>query len=53
MAPRSTSRSHPGSSGTLVAERRVPYLKVGKYVRFDADDLDRWLDTCRVDPTAS
>ncbi len=34
---------------TLVAERRVPFLKVGKFVRFDADDLDAWLDACRVD----
>ncbi|MCP4965341.1 MAG: helix-turn-helix domain-containing protein [bacterium] len=24
----------------LVAERRVPYLKIGKFVRFDQDDLD-------------
>lgn len=36
----------------LVAERRVPYLKVGKFVRFDLDDLDRWLDDCRVDSVA-
>lgn len=34
---------------TLVAERRVPFLKIGKFVRFDADDLDAWLDSCRVD----
>ncbi len=32
---------------TLVADRRVPHLKVGKYVRFDLDELDAWLDTCR------
>lgn len=34
---------------TLVAERRVPYLKVGKFIRFDVRDLDKWLDTCRVE----
>ena len=34
---------------TLVAERRVPFLKVGKFIRFDLDDLDAWLDACRVE----
>jgi len=33
----------------LVAERRIPYFKVGKYVRFDPADLDSWLDERRVD----
>lgn len=32
----------------LVAERRIPYLKVGKLVRFDPDDINRWLDDSRV-----
>ncbi|MEM7342484.1 MAG: excisionase family DNA-binding protein [Actinomycetota bacterium] len=32
----------------MVAERRIPYLKVGKFVRFDLDDLDGWLDQQRV-----
>ena len=27
----------------LVAERRVPYLKLGKFVRFDTVDLDRFV----------
>ena len=34
----------------LVAERRIPYLKIGKYVRFDPDDLDAWLDQRRFRP---
>lgn len=34
---------------TLVAERRIPYLKVGKFIRFDRADLDDWLDRCRID----
>lgn len=34
---------------TLVAERRVPFLKIGKFIRFDIDDLNAWLDNCRVD----
>jgi excisionase family DNA binding protein len=37
---------------SLVAERRIRYLKVGKYVRFDVRDLDDWLDRCRVEATA-
>jgi excisionase family DNA binding protein len=31
----------------LVAERRVPYIKVGKFVRFDPDDIAGWLDRAR------
>ena len=33
----------------LVAQRRVPYLKVGRFIRFDVADLDDWLDACRVE----
>lgn len=32
----------------LVAERRVPYLKVGKFVRFDPAEIGEWLDRRRV-----
>ena len=32
----------------LVAERRVPYLKVGKFVRFDPAEVGEWLDRTRV-----
>jgi excisionase family DNA binding protein len=32
----------------LVAERRVPYLKVGKFVRFDPAEIAGWLDERRV-----
>ena len=31
----------------LVAERRIPYLKWGRLLRFDPDDLDGWLDQAR------
>ena len=34
----------------LVAERRVRYYKVGRHVRFDADDLDGFLARSRVEP---
>lgn len=33
----------------LVAERRVVYYKVGRYLRFDADDLDDFLAASRVE----
>lgn len=33
----------------LVTERRVPYFKVGKFIRFDSAELDSWLEQCRVD----
>jgi excisionase family DNA binding protein len=32
----------------LIAERRIPYLKVGKLVRFDPEEINRWLDDSRV-----
>ncbi len=31
----------------LVAERRIPFLKVGRYVRFDSAEIVRWLDEGR------
>jgi excisionase family DNA binding protein len=33
----------------LVAERRIPYLKVGRFVRFDPAELSVWLDQQRVE----
>jgi excisionase family DNA binding protein len=32
----------------LIAERRVPYLKVGKLVRFDPAEIAGWLDGSRI-----
>ncbi|MHB8438530.1 MAG: helix-turn-helix domain-containing protein [Acidimicrobiales bacterium] len=37
----------------LVAERRVPYLKVGRLLRFREADLDAYLESCRVEPVSS
>ncbi len=34
----------------LVTERRVPYFKVGKFIRFDPVELENWLAGCRVEP---
>jgi excisionase family DNA binding protein len=36
----------------LVAERRVPYLKVGWFIRFDPVEISGWLDDTRR-PTGS
>jgi excisionase family DNA binding protein len=34
----------------LVAERRIPYVKVGRFVRFDPVDLADWITAARVPP---
>jgi excisionase family DNA binding protein len=33
----------------LVSERRIPYLKVGRFVRFDPAEVIAWLDEQRVE----
>ena len=34
----------------LVEERRIPYLKIGKHVRFDGAEVERWILASRVEP---
>ncbi|WP_083913977.1 helix-turn-helix domain-containing protein [Ilumatobacter nonamiensis] len=34
----------------LVWERRIPYYKVGKFIRFKLSEVRRWLDGRRIDP---
>jgi len=34
----------------LVTERRIPFVKVGRFVRFDPSELELWLDAQRVNP---
>ncbi len=36
----------------LVEERRIPHFKLGPMVRFDPDEVDRWVQACRVQPGA-
>jgi len=36
----------------LVAERRIPYIKLGGPVRFDRDDVERFIDDGRRPPSA-
>ncbi|MGA3219145.1 MAG: hypothetical protein ABSE77_08750 [Acidimicrobiales bacterium] len=31
----------------LVAERRVPFLRVGRFIRFDPAEIAQWLDNAR------
>ena len=35
----------------LIAERRVRFYKVGRYVRFDIHDLDEFIAAGRVEPS--
>jgi excisionase family DNA binding protein len=32
----------------LVAERRVPFVKVGHFIRFDPEDITRWIEGQKV-----
>ena len=36
----------------LVHERRIPFIKWGHLIRFDPDEVDRWIDEARR-PAAS
>jgi len=31
-----------------VVERRIPFLKIGKFIRFDPYEVARWIDDQRV-----
>jgi excisionase family DNA binding protein len=33
----------------LIAERRIPFIKLGKFVRISTDDLDRFVAEGRVE----
>lgn len=33
----------------LVTDRRIPFVKVGYFVRFDPDEVSRWIDARRVE----
>ena len=32
----------------LIAERRIPYVKWGHLLRFDPEEVDRWIEECAV-----
>jgi excisionase family DNA binding protein len=35
----------------LIAERRIRFYKIGRYVRIDGRDLDAFIEAGRVDPS--
>ena len=37
----------------LVAERRIPFVKWGHLLRFDPDEVDRWIEDCAVLPSST
>jgi excisionase family DNA binding protein len=34
----------------LVEERRIPFFKIGRHVRFHLDDVEQWIHENRVEP---
>lgn len=36
----------------LVLERRLPFIKWGHLLRFDPDEIERWIDASRRPPAA-
>lgn len=36
----------------LIAERRIDYLKIGKFIRFHPTDLDTWIEHQRIQHTS-
>jgi excisionase family DNA binding protein len=36
----------------LVHEQRLPYVKVGHFIRFDRDEIIVWLEAHRHDPAS-
>jgi excisionase family DNA binding protein len=36
----------------LIAEKRIPYVKLGSHVRLDTEDLDAFVAAGRVQPSA-
>lgn len=37
----------------LVEQKRIPYLKIGHFVRFDPDEIERWVENQRVTCSAA
>ncbi|MFT7600102.1 MAG: excisionase family DNA binding protein [Acidimicrobiales bacterium] len=35
----------------LIAQRRIDYLKIGKFIRFNPADLDDWIEAQRIEHT--
>jgi excisionase family DNA binding protein len=37
----------------LVAEHRIPFVKWGHLLRFDPEEVDRWIEDCAVPANAA
>jgi excisionase family DNA binding protein len=37
----------------LVAERRIPYLKIGRHVRISEDDVEEFISIARIEANPS
>jgi excisionase family DNA binding protein len=46
-------RVSPDTIYTWVSQRRIPYVKVGKLVKFDVELLDKWIKQNTVMPMPS
>jgi excisionase family DNA binding protein len=38
---------------TMVSQRRIPYVKVGRLTKFDVTELDKWIKKNTVMPMAA
>ncbi len=45
-------RIHKGTIYNWVYRRKIPYVKVGRLVRFDLAEITKYLDGCRIGPLA-
>ncbi len=45
-------RIHKGTIYNWVYRRKIPYVKVGRLVRFDLNEITKYLDGCRISPLA-
>ncbi len=43
---------HKGTIYNWVYRRKIPYVKVGRLLRFDLDEIAKYLDGCRIGPLA-
>ena len=33
-----------------VSQKRIPYVKIGRLVKFDRDDIDAWIESQKIEP---
>ena len=39
-----------GTARVWCCHKKIPYVKVGRLVRFDLDDIDAWVNKSKVKP---